>query len=115
MIWAWEPVDAERVGEESISPEPPEGAALTPWIWHVGALRILASRVVKGHVSEFQPSPGSGFLQQGWKGTSSSAEPTLGSGAGGCFLGVGRVVGLFRPSVPAVMLSNFGKEVLKVL
>lgn len=59
-------VDAERAGEESISLEPLEGAALwTPWIWHVGALRTLASRVVKGHVSEFQPFTWERFLAAG--------------------------------------------------
>ena len=111
-------MDAEQAGEQSISPEPLEGAALwTAWIWHVGALCTLASRVVRGHVCEFQPFTGSSFLQQGWKGNQLiRVEPNLGSGAGGCSQVLGREGRPVPPaSIHSVMLSNFGEEVLKAL
>ena len=65
----------------------------------------------------FSLSSRSSFLQQGWKGNQLlRAEPTLGSGAGGCSQVLGREGRPAPPtSVPTVMLSNFGEEALKPL
>lgn len=63
-------VDARGLGGKHLPGASGRSSSLDTGSSMLGALRTLASRVVKGCVVSFSLSPGSGFLQQGGEDSS---------------------------------------------